>query len=60
MAVLSVVDVASTYLDALVTQEADRALLAPDVRRLHNGKVMVEGADAIRDILRREPLARHG
>ena len=57
---LSAVDVAGTYLDALVTQEADRALLAPDVRRLHNGKVMVEGADAIRDILRREPLAGAG
>ncbi len=57
---LSVVDVASTYLDALVSQEAERALLAPDVRRLHNGQVMVEGAAAIRDVLRREPLAGMG
>ena len=57
---LSAVDVAGTYLDALVTQDADRALLAPDVRRLHNGQVIVEGADAIRDILRREPLAGAG
>ena len=56
----SVIDVASTYLDALVSQEADRALLAPDVRRLHNGEVMVQGADAIREILRREPLAWMG
>jgi hypothetical protein len=60
MAELSVVDVASTYLDALVSQDADGALLAPDVRRLHKGQVMVEGADAIRDILRREPLAGAG
>ena len=57
---LSVIDVASTYLDALVSQDADSALLAPDVRRLHNGEVMVQGADAIRDILRREPLAGMG
>jgi hypothetical protein len=56
----SAIDVASTYLDALVSQDADRALLAPDVRRLHNGEVMMQGADAIRDILRREPLAGMG
>jgi hypothetical protein len=57
---LSLIDVASTYLDALVSQDADSALLAPDARRLHKGKVIVEGADAIRDILRREPLAGMG
>ena len=57
---LSVVDVASTYLDALMSQDAESALLAPDVRRLHDGQVMVKGAAAIRDILRREPLARMG
>src|SRR6476646_1008281 len=57
---LSVVDVASTYIDALVSQDADGALLAPDVRSLHKGEVIVEGADAIRDILRREPLAAAG
>jgi hypothetical protein len=57
---MDVVDVASTYLDALVSQDADSALLAPDVRRFHNGQVIVEGADAIRDILRREPLAGMG
>jgi hypothetical protein len=57
---LSLIDVASTYLDALVSQDADSALLAPDVRRLHKGKVMVHGADAIRDILRREPLVGIG
>src|SRR6478672_5904365 len=60
MAELSVVDIASTYLDALVSQDADGALLAPDVRRLHKGQVLVEGAEAIRDILRREPLAGAG
>jgi hypothetical protein len=57
---LTPVEVASTYLDALVTQQADGALLAPEVRRLHNGKVVVEGAGAIREILRREPLAQMG
>jgi hypothetical protein len=56
----SAIDVASTYLDALVSQDADGALLAPDVRRLKKGQVLVEGAEAIRDILRREPLAGAG
>ena len=54
------VSVASTYLDALVSREAESALLAPDVRRFHNGAVIVQGADEIRAILRREPLAGMG
>ena len=57
---LDVVDVASTYLDALVSRDADSALLAPGVRRINNGVLAVEGAEAIREIIRREPLTNMG
>ncbi len=50
-------DVATTYLDALLSHDAESVLLAPDVRRIDAGKVSVEGADALRAILRREPVA---
>lgn len=52
------VAVARTYLDALVSHDADSVLLADDARRIDNGKVTVEGADALRAIIRREPAAR--
>jgi hypothetical protein len=52
---MDAVDVATTYLDALVSREADGARLAPDIRRINNGVLAVQGADAIRDIIRNEP-----
>jgi hypothetical protein len=57
---VDVVAVASTYLDALLSRDADSALLAPSVRRINNGVLGVVGADAIREILRREPLTDMG
>ena len=50
--------VARTYLDALVSHDADAVLLADHARRIDNGRVTVEGADALRAIIRREPAAR--
>jgi hypothetical protein len=52
---MDAVDVATTYLDALVSRHADRARLAPGIRRINNGVLAVVGADAIRDIIRNEP-----
>jgi hypothetical protein len=52
---MDVVDVATTYLDALVSRDADHARLAPGIRRINNGVLAVEGADAIRAIIRNEP-----
>jgi hypothetical protein len=52
---MDAVDVATTYLDALVSREADGARLAPDIRRINNGVLAVQGAYAIRDIIRNEP-----
>jgi hypothetical protein len=49
------VDVATTYLDALVSRDADQARLAPGIRRINNGEPGAEGADAIREIIRNEP-----
>jgi hypothetical protein len=57
---MNVVDVASTYLDALVSRDAESALLAPSIRRINNGVLAVEGADAIREIIRHEPLTGMG
>jgi hypothetical protein len=54
---MEIIEIANTYLDALVSHEADQALLAADVRRINNGKLSVEGADALRAIIRREPVA---
>jgi hypothetical protein len=52
---MDVVDVATTYLDALVSRDADHARLARGIRRINNGVLAVEGADAIREIIRNEP-----
>ena len=52
------IEVATTYLDALVSHDADGVLLADEARRIDNGRVTVEGADALRAIIRREPAAR--
>lgn len=54
---MDVIEVATTYLDALLSHDADAALLAPDARRINNGKLSIEGADALRAIIRREPVA---
>ncbi|MEN8159907.1 MAG: hypothetical protein ABFS41_07540 [Myxococcota bacterium] len=53
----AVIETARSYLAALVSHEAESARLAPGVRRLDNGKVAVEGAETLRGILRREPVA---
>jgi hypothetical protein len=55
---MDVVEVARTYLDALVSHDAESVLLAEGARRIDNGKVTVQGADALRAIIRREPAAR--
>lgn len=54
------IDVARTYLDALLSHDADAVRVAPGVRRIDNGAVTVEGADALRAIVRREPAAATG
>jgi hypothetical protein len=54
---MKVIEVATSYLDALLSHDADSVLLAPDARRINNGKLAVEGADALRAIIRREPVA---
>jgi hypothetical protein len=55
MKAMTIVDIATRYLDALVSHEADTVPLARDARRIDNGKVVVEGADALRAVIRREP-----
>lgn len=58
---MSVVSVATTYLDALISHDADAVPLADHVRRRNNGKVMAENADELRAVIRREPeVATHG
>lgn len=58
---MSTIDIATRYLDALVSHDADSVPLADDVRRIDNGKVVVEGPDDLRAIIRREPAAAtHG
>ncbi len=54
---MTIIDIATLYLDALVSHDADSVPLAPDVRRMDNGAVVVEGADAFRAIISREPAA---
>src|SRR5262245_41018513 len=48
---------ASSYVDALVSHDSASVRLADDVRRLGNGRVVLEGADALRAIIEREPVA---
>ena len=54
---MDIIEVATTYLDALRSHDSDSALLAPEARRINNGKLSVEGADALRAVIRREPVA---
>ena len=54
---MSVIDTATRYLDALVSHDADSVPLSPSARRIDNGETVVEGADALRAIIRREPAA---
>jgi hypothetical protein len=53
----AVIETARSYLAALVHHDADRARLARDAHRTNNGKRAAEGAEALRAILRREPVA---
>jgi hypothetical protein len=55
---MSIIDVATRYLDALVSHDADSVPLADDACRINNGLRSIEGADALRAIIRREPAAR--
>ena len=49
--------VAMTYLqDGLIGHDADKVLLAPEARRISNGKVVCQGRDAIRAIFPHEPV----
>lgn len=57
---MTIVEVARSYLDGLVSHDADSVLLAPEARRIDNGKVTVEGADALRAVIRREPVGEMG
>jgi hypothetical protein len=52
-----VVETARSYLAALVSHDAESARLAPEVRRIDCGRVAADGAEALRRILRREPVA---
>ena len=52
-----VIESAQSYLAALVSHDAESARLAPDVHRIDNGEPTAAGADALRAILRREPVA---
>jgi hypothetical protein len=53
----NIVDAATSYLDALVSHDSASARLADDVRRVGNGADVLEGADALRAIIEREPVA---
>lgn len=58
---MTTVAAATDYLDALISHDADAVPLADHVRRINNGKVMAEGADELRAIIRREPkVTTHG
>ena len=53
----SVIETAQSYLTALVHHDAGSARLAKEAHRTNNGKRAAEGAEALRAILRREPVA---
>lgn len=55
---IGIIDTATAYLEALVSHDADSVLLHPDVTFINNGKVTVGDAEALRAIIRREPVAR--
>jgi hypothetical protein len=55
-----VIAAATSYLDALVSHDAESARLADDVRRVGNGRDELVGADALRSIIRREPVGAIG
>jgi hypothetical protein len=52
----ALIETAQSYLAALVSHDAESARLAPGVRRIDNGKPSAAGAEALRAILRREPV----
>lgn len=45
-----VVDTAKTFLDALLSHDAESARLADDARRINNGVLAIEGAEKLREI----------
>ena len=53
----SIIDAANSYLRALVSHDSASARLADDVRRVGNGADVLVGADAIRAVIEREPVA---
>lgn len=53
----SIIEAANSYLDALVSHDSARARLDDNVRRVGNGKDVVQGADALRAVIEREPVA---
>ncbi|MEQ8842314.1 MAG: hypothetical protein RIB98_15120 [Acidimicrobiales bacterium] len=58
---MTIVAAATTYLDALISHDADSVPLADHVRRINNGKVMAQNADELRAVIRREPkVTTHG
>lgn len=54
---MNAIETATRYLDALISHDADDVPLADDVRRINNGVLSIEGPDALRAIIRREPAA---
>lgn len=57
---MSNVDVASSYLDALVGRDASAVRLTPGVRRINNGRVSVSGMNELRESIRHEPRLTMG
>ena len=49
--------VAQRYLDALISHDAESVPLATGARRTNNGCLAVEGVEAMRAVIRREPVA---
>jgi hypothetical protein len=48
---------AASYVDALVSHDSASVRLADDVRRLGNGRVVLQGATELRAVIEREPVA---
>lgn len=54
------VDTAARYVDALMSRDPSDVPLAADARRINNGTVTANGADELRDVIRREPRLTTG
>src|SRR5262245_17141045 len=55
-----IVEAATSYLDALVSHDSASVRFAPHARRHTNGHQTVSGADALREMIEREPVAAIG